>query len=181
MIRAVGPNLANFGVSGVLADPILKLYSGQTVIASNDGSLSSATMQVAPLAPSLFSANADGTGVASAFALRVAANNAQSYETIAEYDGRQFVATPIDFGSASDQIYLVLYGTGLRHRSELSQVTAKIGGTDVEVLYAGPQGDFAGLDQVNLKLPRSLAGRGDTDIALMIDGRAANLVRVSFR
>ena len=153
----------------------------KVIIASDDGSLSSATMQVAPLAPSLFSANADGTGVASAFALRVAANNAQSYETIAEYDGRQFVATPIDFGSASDQIYLVLYGTGLRHRSELSQVTAKIGGTDVEVLYAGPQGDFAGLDQVNLKLPRSLAGRGETDIALMIDGRAANLVRVSFR
>lgn len=36
LIRAVGPNLTNYGVSGVLADPKLDLYSGQTVIASND-------------------------------------------------------------------------------------------------------------------------------------------------
>ena len=36
LIRAVGPNLANFGVTGVLANPKLQLYSGQTVIASND-------------------------------------------------------------------------------------------------------------------------------------------------
>jgi len=36
LIRAVGPNLANYGVTGVLANPKLDLYSGQTVIASND-------------------------------------------------------------------------------------------------------------------------------------------------
>ena len=36
LIRAVGPNLANYGVTGVLANPKLQLYSGQTVIASND-------------------------------------------------------------------------------------------------------------------------------------------------
>jgi hypothetical protein len=36
LIRAVGPNLLNYGVSGVLADPMLQLYSGGTMIASND-------------------------------------------------------------------------------------------------------------------------------------------------
>lgn len=36
LIRAVGPNLANHGVPNVLADPVLQLFSGQTVIASND-------------------------------------------------------------------------------------------------------------------------------------------------
>lgn len=36
LIRAVGPTLATFGVSGTLADPRLEVYSGQTVIASND-------------------------------------------------------------------------------------------------------------------------------------------------
>ena len=36
LIRAVGPALANSGVAGVLANPKLDLYSGQTVIASND-------------------------------------------------------------------------------------------------------------------------------------------------
>ncbi len=36
MIRASGATLTNFGVHGVLADPILKLFSGSTMIAQND-------------------------------------------------------------------------------------------------------------------------------------------------
>jgi len=36
LVRARGPSLADFGVSGVLPDPVLQLYSGQTVIARND-------------------------------------------------------------------------------------------------------------------------------------------------
>ena len=36
LIRAVGPTLAGFGVAGALLDPILTVYSGQTVIATND-------------------------------------------------------------------------------------------------------------------------------------------------
>jgi uncharacterized delta-60 repeat protein len=35
LIRAVGPSLASFGVSGVLADPTLTLYSGGTAIATS--------------------------------------------------------------------------------------------------------------------------------------------------
>ncbi|MDO8541655.1 MAG: CotH kinase family protein [Opitutaceae bacterium] len=36
LIRAVGPTLGAFGVSAALMDPILTIYSGQTVVASND-------------------------------------------------------------------------------------------------------------------------------------------------
>jgi hypothetical protein len=36
LLRARGPSLADFGVSGVLPNPVLQLYSGQTVIARND-------------------------------------------------------------------------------------------------------------------------------------------------
>ncbi len=36
LIRGAGPALAAFGVTGVLADPALKLYLGSTVIAAND-------------------------------------------------------------------------------------------------------------------------------------------------
>ena len=36
LIRALGPTLASFGVTGVLADPQLTLFSGQTVIGAND-------------------------------------------------------------------------------------------------------------------------------------------------
>jgi hypothetical protein len=36
LIRAVGPKLTDFGVSGVLTDPKLEIYSGSTKIAEND-------------------------------------------------------------------------------------------------------------------------------------------------
>ncbi|HUR60458.1 MAG TPA: hypothetical protein VM029_22235, partial [Opitutaceae bacterium] len=36
LIRGIGPSLTAFGVTGTLADPVLKLYQGTTVIAQND-------------------------------------------------------------------------------------------------------------------------------------------------
>ena len=36
LIRGFGPTLADFGVSGALANPYIELYSGQTLIATND-------------------------------------------------------------------------------------------------------------------------------------------------
>ena len=55
LIRAVGPTLSNYGVSGVLADPTLRLISGSTVIASNDDwgtAANVAAIQATSLAPS---------------------------------------------------------------------------------------------------------------------------------
>jgi len=46
------------------------------------------------------------------------------------------------------------------------------------VQYAGPQGGYAGLDQVNIRVPRSLAGRGNVDVVLTVDGKTANAVTI---
>jgi uncharacterized protein (TIGR03437 family) len=63
----------------------------------------------------------------------------------------------------------------------LSAVTATIGGVPA-VLYAGAQGTYVGLDQVNLgPLSTSLAGRGEVPISLTVDGKAANTVTVAFQ
>jgi uncharacterized protein (TIGR03437 family) len=117
------------------------------VITSGDGKVSTGVVQIAAVAPGLFSANASGQGVASGVALRVKADGAQTYEPIARFDQAQnrFVAVPIDLGPATDQVFLILYGTGLRHQS-------------------------------NVRLPRSLAGRGEVDVVMMVDGKAANTV-----
>ncbi len=93
----------------------------------------------------------------------------------------RYVALPIDLSIPGDQVFLLLFGTGLRYRNALSSVTATIGGAAVEVLYVGAQGDFLGLDQVNLRLPQRLAGRGEVDVVLLVDGKAANSVKVSFK
>ena len=36
--------------------------------------------------------------------------------------------------------------------------------TPVEVHYAGPQSQYPGLDQINVRLPASLAGSGSVDV-----------------
>ncbi len=36
LVRAVGPTLSSFGLSAALEDPVLTIYSGQVVVASND-------------------------------------------------------------------------------------------------------------------------------------------------
>lgn len=46
LIRAVGPGLQAFGVSGVLSDPRVTAYKGQTVIAVNDNWGSNDPIQV---------------------------------------------------------------------------------------------------------------------------------------
>ena len=46
LVRAVGPTLADFGVSGVLADPQFGLTSGQTVVAENNDWSVGSTIEV---------------------------------------------------------------------------------------------------------------------------------------
>ncbi|NOT63393.1 MAG: hypothetical protein HOP19_24550, partial [Acidobacteria bacterium] len=112
-------------------------------------------------------------------ALRVKADGSQSYEPLARFDGNQFVAQPLNLGPATERVFLVLFGTGLRYRVSLSSVGIVIGGVNAETLYAGAQGSFIGLDQLNVALPRALAGRGEIDLTLTVDGKAANVLRVA--
>jgi uncharacterized protein (TIGR03437 family) len=135
-------------------------------------------VNIQTVSPALFTANADGKGVPAAVALRVAATGAQTALEVFHAAQGGFVATPLDLGAATDQVILELFGTGIRGRTALAAVTATIGGQDAEVLYAGAQGGYAGLDQVNIRVPRSLIGRGDVDVVLRVDNKMANAVVV---
>jgi uncharacterized protein (TIGR03437 family) len=157
--------------------------SATIVISSGDGTTAVEETQTAAVEPGLFSANASGRGVAAGAAFRVKANGAESYEPVAQFEAAQkmFVPVPIDLGPETDQVFLVLFGTGIRGRSALTAVTARIGGTDAEVLFAGSHTDFVGLDQVNLRLDRTLIGRGEVDILLNVEGETANVVKVKIK
>ena len=142
--------------------------------------LASGNIQVANVAPALFSANSDGRGVAAALVLRVESGGSQAFEQAARFDPAldRFVSAPIDLGPPSDQVFLILFGTGIRFRGPRA-VTATVGGEPAEVLFAGAQLEFVGVDQINLRLPRSLAGRGEVDIIITVDGQTANTVRIN--
>ncbi len=152
-------------------------------ITSGDGAVSTGLMLVKAVAPSLFTANGNGQGVAAALALRIKADGSQQLEPVAQFDAAQnkFVARPLDLGPETDQVYLALFGTGIRQRNSLSSAIATIGGAYAEVSFAGAQGDFAGLDQINVLVPRNLAGRGEVDVLLTAEAQMANAVRVNIK
>ena len=101
----------------------------QTPVASADFSVS-----VAATVPALFAANGGGTGLAAANVIIVNADKSVTNRLVT--DG------PIPV-LAGTEIYLVLYGTGIRGHSP-NGVTARVAGRSVDVLYAGAQGALPG-------------------------------------
>ena len=154
-----------------------------TVAVTSGGTTSVGAVLNDVVAPGIFTANANGEGVPAAIVLRVRADGTQAFESLLRFDASRnlFVAEPIDSGPEGDQLFLVLFGTGWRFRSSLSAVKCDIGGVNAEVLYAGTQGGFVGLDQMNVRLARSLIGRGEIDVVVTVDGKPANTVRISVK
>jgi uncharacterized protein (TIGR03437 family) len=153
------------------------------VIANKGKVVSTGTVKVTEMAPAFFTANSDGKGAPAAYAVRVKADNSQVSEAVAEFDPvqKKFVPAPISFGAQEDQIFLVLFGTGIRYYSSMNNVKATIAGVEAEVHYAGPQGQYVGLDQVNIRVPRSALVGGEVDLVLSVDGMKSNPVRVHIR
>ena len=129
----------------------------------------------------MFSANSSGEGVPAATLLRVQ-GGAQIYEPVARYDAQlqRFVPVPIDLGPESDQVFLILFGTAFR-AADPAGVTVMIGEEEAEVLYSGPTPGFVGLDQANVRVPRSLVGKGEVTIVLTADNRSANAVTINIK
>ena len=151
-------------------------------ITSGDGTTSFGIEQIRAVGPALFTTNANGRGVPAAQVVRVRGGTL-NYLPVARFDNasNQFVPAEIDLGAEGDQSVLVLYGSGVRRRTNLARVRVTIGGVDLSVDYAGSAPGFVGLDQINVPLPRSLAGRGEVDVVMTVDGVAANTIRIRIK
>lgn len=148
----------------------------QVVVTTGFGSQTASNIQIASLAPALFTIN--NAGVPAGYVIRVAADGTQTYQQIYAIDSAgSIVASPIDMGSATDKNYLVLFGTGLQSASAAT-AQASVAGIQAQVLYAGPQRSYPGLDQVNLTLPQSIAGKGNINVQLSAAGIVSNPVQI---
>lgn len=114
---------------------------------------------------------------------RLKADGSQSCEPVARFDtaANQIVAKPSDPGAIDDQVFLLVYGAGVRGRRALGAVRVAAGGVPCEVSDAWPQGDFVDLNRVTARLPRDLAGRGLVNGALTADRSAANGVSINIK
>ena len=151
-----------------------------TVRVSGASSFSTTTICIVPVAnvnPAMFSANSSGSGAAAGAAIYVK-GEAQRRESLAVCSAQGCSPRELDL-QAVDEVPLELYGTGIRNTNQ--STTAKIGGAVAGITFVGAQPDFAGLDQVNLVIPKALAGRGEVDIVLTVDSKPSNPVRVKIK
>lgn len=132
--------------------------------------------QVAAIAPALFTERAN---IAAAYAIQAAPGGTETMVPIFSMQSGTIVPTPIDL-TQPGQVYLILFGTGFDGANAASTV-ATVQGVSVPVTYSGSQPSYAGLDQINLRLPQSLAGTGIAGVSLSIGGETANTVLVTIK
>ena len=167
----VSPAQVNYAAPASLA-----LGQATVTVKSGDGSTRNGPATIVDVQPAVFTFNTAGLVAGS---IVRATDSGQVVENIYAVDGAgNVVAAPVDV--SKDQVYVVFYATGIRRALE-SQVTVSIGGVNVPVAYSGTQGFFTGLDQVNVQLPASLAGRGDVPVILSVAGKIANPARMTFK
>lgn len=90
-----------------------------------------------------------------------------------------FSAAPINMGLATDQVHLTFYATGVQ-AAGLANVTVTVNGVNTPVLNVGSAGS-AGVDQVEVLLPASLAGSGTVALQVTVSGIAANTVQIAIQ
>ncbi len=137
-------------------------------------------MTIVSSQPGLYSANADGAGVAAAVALLYTASGQSTAETVFTCNppaARSCLPAPLSLGGATDTLYVSLYGTGIRGAAS---VQCFVAGQSVPVSYFGKSG-YQGEDQVNVSIPKSLVGAGDVRVYLVADGVASNVVGLNLR
>jgi uncharacterized protein (TIGR03437 family) len=153
-----------------------------TFAVTNASATQTFTTTVQSVAPTLFSVNGTGTGVAAATAIAVQAAHPELQSAVAVFQcaNSRCSSAPISLG-VDTAVYVSLYGTGIRNRSSLASVAVIINGISVPVLYAGPAPNYPGLDQVNFGLPLSLQGAGESSVTLSVDGQTSNTVTINVR
>ena len=146
-------------------------------VRTQDGVVAAATARIAPVAPGIFTANSSGTGAPAGQLLEINADGSRSaFDLFQAAPGGIYLPRP--FFMNPGELFIILYGTGIRGRS--GSVTATLAGRPVPVLAAVAQGTFEGLDQINLgPLPSVTDRRGEVDLEITVDGVTANRVTVA--
>jgi hypothetical protein len=153
------PSMGTIKYSGTCADGE---GTCTTVLTLGNGTLNATIPSGSPIEPMVHSA--------SARVVTFHKDATRSEHTVA--------AGPAELGNHSDLVTLEFYASGVTGASD---VRVQIAGKDAMVFYAGPAGHFLGLDQVVVEVPHSLAGTGDADVVMTVDGRTADPLHIQIQ
>ncbi|NOT63680.1 MAG: hypothetical protein HOP19_25995 [Acidobacteria bacterium] len=136
-------------------------------------------------APDVLTADASGRGAAAALFYRAKRDGSMGrYEPVTTLENGKLVLVPARPPAEDEVLFLVLYGTGWRNRAAANGrlkegVSVYCNDTAMQVPYAGAQGTFFGLDQMNIQIPPALKGR--QVVQVLADGKLANPVEIALR
>lgn len=144
-----------------------------------------APMTVVRTAPDVFTADAMGRGAAAALFYRAKQDGTNGrYEPVATFENGKPVLVPAQPPAEGEVLYLILFGTGWRNHATANGrlregVSAYLNDTPAPVAFAGAQGEFFGLDQMNIQIVPSLKGK--QVVQIQADGKLANPVEIALR
>ncbi len=152
--------------------------SGQAavVVTSANGTTRAGNVNIVAAAPGVFTLDASGRGTAAG----QTTFDGITYPSVANPDGSERAVDP---GTTARPNFLVLYGTGLRRavasnpndaNGVAEAVTVLIQGVPATVAYAGQSPPWMGLDQLNIIIPPELAGLGQLQVRVLVNGRSSN-------
>jgi uncharacterized protein (TIGR03437 family) len=148
-------------------------------VTSGTGAMGAGIIQITAGAPAIFTANSDGMGVPAASLIRVKVDQSQTTESPVQGAFPNFSPRPTDLGPIGEQVFLILYLTGMRAAQNTDgnavngaaeNVRVLIGGIEVIPTFAGPAPGFVGLEQINALIPRELIGRGRVGVSVSAIG-----------
>ncbi|MBI5766776.1 MAG: serpin family protein [Verrucomicrobia bacterium] len=151
LLRAAGPSLAPFGVTGLLADPRIELYSGGTLVASNDDWSAGDATTVARVRDAATAAGAFALTSASDaallvtlpagnYTLHVRGAGAQSGVALAEI--HQIALENFDAAVAMNNVGLDVYRELARTRANQNLIISPYSiESALALVYAGADGD----------------------------------------
>jgi uncharacterized protein (TIGR03437 family) len=144
----VSPGQINFVVPpGLAATTGTNTYP---VVINNNGTTIRSTIQILPAEPDIFTSTNSAGGRARVFLSGTVV-------------GEPFIVT------AADNTVISIFLSGVRNVT-IAQVTVRIGTTDItgaRITFVGPT-DTPGFDQIDVKLPPSLAGAGDVPVIVSV-------------
>ena len=173
----VAPGQVNYYIPGNV-----KTGPATLTIKSGDGAQSTGIIQINSVNPGIYTAYQNGQGPAAAVAVCAGTCSGWPNPGNGVYWQYTFVpgcltgncGAPISWGD-NDVVVVELFGTGIRHVSALSAVSASINGQNATVQYAGASG-YTGEDQINVLIPQGLRHAGTVNLVLTVDGQTANTV-----
>ncbi|MEK7832781.1 MAG: DUF5666 domain-containing protein, partial [Acidobacteriota bacterium] len=156
------------------------------VVVSKAGEVvSQGTILVSNVALSLFTADASGQGAPAGLLLRIKANGEQVYESLVRFDATQNKLVPAAIvRRAGEQLYLILFGSGLRNAPNsdgnaangvAESVEVSIGGVNAPVIYAGVAPGYVGLEQINVRIPDEAASNPNSAVTVKVRDALNNL------